>query len=73
MAISFDAQAKAGDALVVGTDGLWKHASRMSVRELLGRQPSPRECADALVDLTRRAAGNLQDDVALVVCGWSVR
>lgn len=68
MAMGFEADAKPGDLLIVATDGLWRHSSRMRIRELVARRTPIVEVADELVELARRTTGKLQDDVAIVIC-----
>jgi serine/threonine protein phosphatase PrpC len=54
--------------LVVGTDGLFDHASLEDIRAVAGRAPS-QDTADALAQLPRARSRTLPDDVA-VVLGW---
>jgi serine/threonine protein phosphatase PrpC len=60
--------APAHGTLVVGTDGLFDHASIDDIRAIALASPSP-DAADALIGLLRARFQTLPDDVAVVV-GW---
>jgi PPM family protein phosphatase len=57
----------AGGTLLVGSDGLFKYAPGETIREsALG--VTPESACTRLIDLVRLPGGQLQDDVAVVVC-----
>ena len=53
--------------LLVGTDGLFKYASRSRLASLTA-EGSPEVAAAALVEAVRLKSGQFQDDVGVVVC-----
>jgi hypothetical protein len=53
--------------LLVGTDGLFKYASRSRLASLTA-EGSPEAAAAALVEAVRLKSGQFQDDVGVVVC-----
>jgi hypothetical protein len=52
--------------LVIGTDGLFNHASADRIMEAANVQEDPGALPGALIDLVRLQGGALQDDVAVV-------
>jgi serine/threonine protein phosphatase PrpC len=64
---SFQVGALTGGTLVVASDGLFRYAKREDIVRL-SRGPDLRAAVRALVDLVRLSNGDLQDDVAIVLC-----
>jgi protein phosphatase len=58
-------EVRAGDRLLLCTDGLTSMMREESIREILETHPDPQEAADALVDAANRAGG--LDNVTVVV------
>jgi PPM family protein phosphatase len=53
--------------LLVGTDGLFKYATRVKLAAAATRG-APELAVNVLIDAVRMASGRLQDDVGVVVC-----
>lgn len=58
---------RAGETLLVASDGLLRYASRADIARVAGG-PDLAAAARALVALVRLPGGELQDDVAVVLC-----
>jgi serine/threonine protein phosphatase PrpC len=59
--------ARASGTLVVATDGLWKYAKPAALRAI-ATSPDLDTIPTRLIDLVRLRSGDLQDDVAIIVC-----
>ena len=59
-----------GERVLLGSDGLFKYVGADRIGEL-AREPSLERAASELVDAARLPAGGLQDDIAVVIAGYT--